>query len=197
MRRHALATARNRDPISAVLREELPATGLVLEVASGTGEHACHFAALFPALEWQPTDPDPGAIDSIAHWRNHEGHTNLRTPLILDAASSDWAVGNAGALLCINMVHISPWGAALGLLDGAARLLPEGAPLILYGPYIRDDMPTAPSNLAFDADLRARNSEWGLRRLEDVTAEAAHRGLSRTRLVEMPANNLMLVFRKR
>lgn len=196
MRRRAPATERNRDPIAAVLREELPAAGLVLEIASGTGEHACHFAGLFPAIEWQPSDPDPASIESIAAWRRHEGHGNLRAPLTLDAASGDWPVGGADAVVCINMIHISPWAATLGLLDGAVRLLPQGAPLILYGPYVRDDVPTAASNLAFDADLRARNPEWGLRRLEDVTAEAAARGLTRTRVVDMPANNLILVFRK-
>lgn len=195
-RRNAPATERNRDAIAAVLREDLPETGLVLEVASGTGEHACHFASLFPALEWQPSDPDPGSIESIAAWREHEGHANLRAPLLLDAASKPWPVDGADAVLCINMVHISPWAATLGLMEGAARLLPTGAPLILYGPYVRAEVPTAPSNLAFDADLRSRNSEWGLRRLEDVTAEAAARGLALTRVVEMPANNLMLVFRR-
>ncbi len=196
VRRNAPATERNRDPIAAVLREELPATGLILEIASGTGEHACHFAGLFPALEWQPSDPDPSSIESIAAWRELEGHANLRAPLMLDAAGAAWPVDSADALLCINMVHISPWAATLGLLEGAARLLPKGAPLILYGPYLREEVPTAPSNLAFDADLRARNPEWGLRRLEDVTAEAAARGLARTRVVDMPANNLMLVFRR-
>lgn len=196
MRRRAPATQRNRDPIAAVLREELPATGFVLEIASGTGEHACHFAGLFPALEWQPTDPDPGAIESIAAWRERDGHANLLAPLMIDAAGDAWPVESADAMLCVNMVHISPWRATLGLLDGASRILAKGAPLLLYGPYVRDDVETAPSNLAFDADLRARNPEWGLRRLEDVTAEAAAREMVRTRVVDMPANNLMIVFRR-
>lgn len=197
MRRRAPATERNREPIAAVLREELPANGLVLEIASGTGEHAIHFAGLFPALEWQPSDPDADARASIAAWRDQAAHPNVRPPVEIDAARpADWPIASADAVLCINMVHISPWAATLGLLDGALRLLPARAPLILYGPYIRDDVPTAPSNLAFDADLRARNPQWGLRRLEDVTAEARTRGLARERLVEMPANNLMLVFRK-
>lgn len=196
MRRRAPATQRNRDPIAAVLREELPAAGLVLEIASGTGEHACHFAGLFPALEWQPSDPDPASIESIAAWRDHCGYANMRAPLMLNAASDDWPCGCADAMLCVNMVHISPWAATLGLLDGASRILPKGAPLLLYGPYRRDDVPTAPSNLAFDADLRARNPEWGIRRMEDVTAQAAARDLVRTRVVDMPANNLMILFRR-
>lgn len=195
-RRHAPATERNRGPIAAVLREELPATGVVLEIASGTGEHVCHFAGLFPAVLWQPSDPDPGCIASIAAWGDEFRHANLRAPVMLDAASADWPVDTADALLCINMVHISPWVATLGLLDGAARLLPVGAPLILYGPYVRDGIPTAAGNLAFDADLRSRNPGWGVRQLEDVAAEAMSRGLVQTRVVEMPANNLTVIFRK-
>lgn len=196
MRRRAPATQRNREPIAAVLREELPESGLVLEIASGTGEHAVHFAGLFPRLDWQPSDPDADARASIAAWRDQAGHPNLRPPIEIDASRGNWPIAFADALLCINMVHISPWEATLGLLDGAARLLQKGAPLILYGPYLRGDVPTATSNIAFDADLRARNAAWGIRRLEDVTAEAARRGLARTRIAEMPANNLTLIFRR-
>jgi hypothetical protein len=195
-RRHAPATARNRDPIAAVLGDELPPSGLVLEVASGTGEHAIHFAGLFPALDWQPTDPDDVSRESISAWRDAVGAANLRAPVRLDAAAPDWPLDDADAILCINMVHISPWEATLGLLDGAARLLPSGGPLILYGPYLRDGVETAPSNLAFDADLKMRNPAWGLRDVAAMDDAAGARALSRTRLVEMPANNLMLVYRR-
>jgi len=195
-RRHAPATARNRDPIAAVLGDELPPSGLVLEVASGTGEHVVHFAGLFPALDWQPTDPDDVSRESISAWRDAVGAANLRAPVRLDAAAPDWPLDDADAILCINMVHISPWEATLGLLDGAARLLPSGGPLILYGPYLRDGVETAPSNLAFDADLKMRNPAWGLRDVAAMDDAAGARALSRTRLVEMPANNLMLVYRR-
>lgn len=193
-RRHAPATERNRDPIATVLRQELPDAGLVLEVASGTGEHIVHFAGLFPALHWQPTDPDPQARDSIEAWA--AAHANIRPPLDLDAAASHWPIDAADAILCINMVHISPWESTLGLMAGAGRLLPPGAPLILYGPYLRDAVDTAPSNLAFDMSLRDRDPQWGLRHLEDVDHAAMAQGLEPSRLVEMPANNIMRVYRR-
>jgi hypothetical protein len=196
MKRTAPAVARNRAPIAAVLDEVLPTTGVVLELASGTGEHAAFFAGLFPQLVWQPSDPDAGAIGSIAAWAAEGGLRNLRAPLELDARMEGWPVERADAILCINMVHISPWDATLGLLRGAAHLLPVDGPLILYGPYRRRDVPTAPSNEAFDESLRARDPAWGLRFVEDVRAEAEARGLRFDRLVEMPANNLTLVFRK-
>jgi SAM-dependent methyltransferase len=194
-RRSAPHVARNAEPIAQLLRETLPERGLVLELASGTGEHILHFARAFPALHWQPTDPDPAALASIHAWRG-EGPPNLLAPLRLDAREADWPVAAADATLCINMVHISPWAATLGLLDGAARLLPPAAPLILYGAYRRAGVPTAPSNEAFDASLRARNPEWGLRNLEDVVGEAEQRGFTLDRVVEMPANNLVVVFRR-
>ena len=194
MKRHAPAAERNRDPIAAVLREVLPARGLVLEIASGTGEHAAYFAGLFPGLEWQPSDPDPSALNSIEAWTADAGAANLREPIELDAAGT-WAVDHADAILCINMVHISPWAATLGLLAGAARLLPTGGPLILYGPYRRSEVETAESNEAFDRSLKARNPDWGLRDLEEVIAAAEAKGLSLERVVEMPANNLTVVFR--
>ena len=176
-RRSAPAALRNREPIAQVLSGWLPASGLVLEIASGTGEHAVFFAERFPTLEWQPTDIHPDALKSIAAWRAAAGLANVRPPLPIDASARDWPVGAADAVLSINMVHISPWQSALGLLDGAARLLPPNGPLILYGPWLTDAMPTAPSNLEFDADLRRRDPEWGLRRVE-VFASAAHdRGL--------------------
>lgn len=192
--RHAPAAARNRDPILAVLRETLPASGLILEIASGTGEHVCHFAEALPQLDWQPSDPDPDALASIAAWS--EGIPNIRRPFRLDAAAPDWPLSHADAILCINMIHISPLSATEGLFAGAARLLPPGAPLYLYGPYRRADVLTAPSNEAFDASLQARNPEWGLRQLEDVLALAKHAGFGFERLVEMPANNLSLVLRR-
>lgn len=194
MKRHAPATVRNREPLAAVLREILPASGTVLEVASGTGEHAAFFAGLFPALRWQPSDPDPEALASIRAWREETGSANLLEPVRLDAAAEDWPVAAADAILCVNMVHISPWAATLGLLRGARRLLAPGAPLILYGPYRRAGVPTAPSNEAFDASLRARDPEWGLRALEAVAAAAD--GLRLERVFEMPANNATVVFRR-
>ena len=195
-RRSAPHVARNAEPIAAVLREVLPERGLVLEVASGTGEHVLHFARTFPNLAWQPSDPDPPALRSIEAWCVPAGLDNLLPPIELDARAAQWPIKQTDALLCINMVHISPWAATLGLLDGAARLLPPGSPLILYGAYRRADVPTAESNEAFDRSLRARNREWGLRLLDDVVVEADQRGFTLDRVVEMPANNLMVVFRR-
>lgn len=196
-RRHAPATERNREPILALLREVLPPSGLVLEVASGTGEHGVFFAKALSHLQWQPTDPDPDARASIAAWREEEGSANLLAPLLLDAASADWPVDRADAVVCINMIHISPWESTEGLMAGAGRLLSSGQPLVLYGPYRRKDHPTAPSNEAFDEDLKRRDPRWGLRLLEDVEACAGKNGLALERVVEMPANNLTVVFRKR
>lgn len=193
-RRHAPATARNRDAILAVLREALPARGAVLEVASGSGEHIVHFARALPGLLWQPSDPDPAARASIAAWAAEAGLANVRLPLDLDAVTGPWPP--ADAVLCINMVHISPWAATLGLLRGSAAALPAGAPLILYGPYIEDEMATAPSNIAFDQSLKARNPDWGLRNVADMDRAAAGCGFARVRRMEMPANNLGLVFRR-
>jgi SAM-dependent methyltransferase len=179
-----------------VLREVLPKRGTVLEVASGTGQHAAYFASLFPDLLWQPSDPDPDALGSIRAWRVEAGLANLLEPVKLDAEADGWPVERADAILCINMVHISPWAATQGLLRGAGRALAAGAPLILYGPYRRAGVPTAPSNEAFDASLRARNPRWGLRELETVAAEAEANGLGYERLFEMPANNVTAVFRR-
>jgi hypothetical protein len=195
LRRSAPAALRNRDPIAEVLADWLPDRGLVLEVASGTGEHAVHFARQFPNLDWQPSDIHPEALSSIAAWRDHAGLANLREPLALDAASADWPIDRADAVLSTNMVHISPWASALGLIDGAARILPSGGPLILYGPWVKADVATAPSNLAFDADLKARDPEWGLRSVEDFAEAASARGLTLKQTRPMPANNLMLLLR--
>lgn len=196
-RRSAPAALRNRGPILEVLRPWLPPTGLVLEIASGTGEHAAFFAEHLPELEWQPSDVHPDALSSIAAWREAAGLTNLRAPIALDAAADEWPIDGADAILSINMVHISPWASALGLLAGAERLLSPGAPLILYGPWISDEAPTAPSNRAFDADLKRRNPQWGLRKVEEFAAAARQRGLDLVETRPMPANNLMLLLRRR
>lgn len=192
-RRSAPAALRNREPIADVLRDWMPPTGLVLEVASGTGEHAAYFAGRFPALDWQPSDVNAESLASIAAWRAAADLPNLRAPIALDASAPDWPIAAAEAVLSINMVHISPWAAALGLLDGAARILRPGGSLILYGPWLSDDIGTAPSNLAFDADLRLRDPSWGLRRVEDFAEAARERGLALIETKEMPANNLLLL----
>ncbi len=178
--------------IADVLRAELPRAGTVLEIASGSGEHAAYFAGEFPALAWQPSDPDRAALTSIAAWC--DGIENVLPPLDLDAAAPLWPVARADVVVCINMVHISPWAATLGLMAGAARVLDPGAPLLLYGPFLRDDVPTAPSNIAFDESLRARDPAWGIRSVEAV-AQAAE-GFALDRTIELPANNVMLVFRR-
>jgi hypothetical protein len=193
-RRYAPAVARNRDPLLEVLRDALPAAGLVLEIASGSGEHAVHMAAALPGLSWQPSDPDGGARASIDAWARESGLPNIRPVLALDASAWPWPIGTADGILCVNMIHIAPWSAALGLLRGACALLPIGAPLILYGPFLRADVQTAQGNIDFDASLRARNPQWGIRSLEEV-AKAAE-GFSLDRIVEMPANNLTVVFRR-
>jgi hypothetical protein len=195
-RQHAPATARNREPIIAVLRSVLPPTGLVLEIASGTGEHAVSFAAAFPNLEFQPSDPSPAARGSIAAWTAAAGAGNVRPPLDLDAAQAAWPIDAAAAVLCINMIHISPWEATVGLMRGTGRILSPGAPLYLYGPFIRAGRALEPSNAAFNASLRRQDARWGIRELEDVTRCAADNGLTRELVREMPANNLSLVFRK-
>ena len=204
-----------------MLVDWLPESGLVLEIASGTGEHSACYAERFPNLEWQPSDVHPEALESIRAWRASANLPNLREPLVIDAASADWPIDRADAILnikmhsdscdasktadnsgysavlCINMVHISPWSAALGLLDGAAKVLQSGGALILYGPWFKADIETAPSNLAFDQQLRERDAEWGLRKVEDFQIEALKRGLVLEQVRHMPANNLMLLFRLR
>ena len=191
------ATARNREPILVALKPRLPDKGLVLEIAAGAGEHAVHNAAALPHLRWQPTDPDPEALTSIAAWRAHTALPNLLPPLRLDATDPAlWPVDRADAIVNINMIHIAPWAAAQGLMASAGRLLPNGGVLFLYGPYIEPDIETAPSNLAFDLDLKAQNPAWGLRRLDEVAALAARHGLALFERLAMPANNLALVFRR-
>lgn len=195
-RRFAPAAARNRDPILDAIRGHLPAAGLVLEVASGSGEHAIHFAAALPGLAFQPSDPDAAARASIDAWVAASGLPNIRPALAIDAAAPGWPLLAADAVVCINMIHIAPWAAAEGLMRGAAAILPPGAPLILYGPYRRGGAHTAPSNAAFDADLRGRNPAWGVRDLEAVAALAAAQGFGPPTVIEMPANNLTVVFRR-
>jgi len=195
-RRHAPATLRNRDVIAQVLRKILPESGIVLEIASGSGEHVVHFAAAFADLHWQPSDCEQSALRSIAAWTAESGVANVLPPVLIDVEQEAWPVRHADAILCINMVHISPWSATLALLRHAAALLPAGAPLYLYGPFVRHDVMTAESNVAFDASLKARNPAWGLRDIADIDDAAAACGFVRVELIEMPANNLSLVYRR-
>lgn len=220
VRRSAPAVLRNREPIALVLDDWLPPSGLVLEIASGTGEHAMFFAERFPLLDWQPSDVHSDALSSIAAWRESADLSNLRPPIRLDAAAPDWRVdrtdhspgedkpragfsteephassGPYDAVLCVNMIHISPWSAALGLLEGSAKVLRAGGALILYGPWLKADIATAPSNVEFDRQLRDRDPEWGLRKVEDFEVEAGRRGFALDEVRTMPANNLMLLFR--
>ncbi len=197
LRLFAPATQRNRVPILDVLMRVLPARGLALEVASGTGEHALWFAQNLRPLVWQPSDPDPEMRESIlSHCRGAE-LASLRPPLDLDTTRRPWPIVEADAVVCINLVHIAPWSATLGLLEGAAAILPPEGPLFLYGPFQRNGGHTAESNAHFDSSLRSRNPEWGVRALEDIAAEAESFGLSLAEVVEMPANNLSVVFRRR
>jgi SAM-dependent methyltransferase len=193
----APAAERNAEPIRAVLERALPPRGLVLEVASGTGQHAAHMARAFPQLTWQPSDPDPGAQDSIAAWRGEADLANLLPPVELDVTREPWPIAAADAIVCINMIHIAPWQAALALFGGAGRLLPEGGLLYLYGPYRFHGAFTAPSNAAFDASLRARDPAWGVRDLDDIEPAATAAGLHLEETVAMPANNHSLLFRRR
>jgi SAM-dependent methyltransferase len=190
------SVARNREPILAVLRRVLPERGHVLEIASGTGEHAVYFAAALRNLLWQPTDQDPLALRSIAAHRAAAGLANLAPPLPLDASASDWPVSHADAVVAINMVHISPWSATEGLMRGSERILPPGGILYLYGAYKENGIHTAPSNAVFDESLRARHPDWGVRDVADVTRLANTHGLVLVERIPMPANNLSLVFRR-
>jgi SAM-dependent methyltransferase len=190
------AADRNKAPILEVLRSVLPATAGVLEIASGTGQHAAHFAAAEPGWQWQPTDLDEAALPFID--RRCGGLPNVRPARRLDVLAHPWpaALGRFDALYCANMLHISPWATCAALMRGAARVLETDGCLVLYGPYRVDGEPFAPSNAAFDADLRSRDPAWGLRRLADVVREAAEAGLAFERRIDMPANNLVLVFRQ-
>ena len=202
-REYSPSSERNREPILSVLKRILPAqdTGLVLEVASGTGQHTAWFACAFPHLIWQPSDLDTGLHASIEAWIAHEGATNARLPLILDAMAEDWSDvsfdADLVAMLNINMIHISPWRACEGLLAKAGQLLGSGRYLYMYGPYARGGKHTAPSNASFDQSLRARNPQWGIRNLEEVIDCAVACGLEHVETIEMPANNLSVIYRRR
>ncbi len=196
-RLYAPATARNREPILDVLRRHLPERGLVLEVASGSGEHTVHFARAFPGLDFQPSDPNRQARASIDAWRDEAGLPNMRPALALDAAAETWPLSEADAVVCINMIHIAPWEAAVGLVRGAAALLRTDCMLYLYGPFRRDGAHTAPSNAAFDRSLRMQDPAWGVRDLEAVTDLTGSHGFCEPAIEAMPANNLSLIFRKK
>jgi SAM-dependent methyltransferase len=188
------AAERNKGPILEVLRRVLPQQGTVLEIASGSGQHIAHFAAALPQLTWQPSDPNPDLRESISmHVR---GARNILPPLDLDVLRSPWPLEHADAIVCINMIHVAPWQASLALMQGATRLLPALGVLYLYGPYRRGGKHTAPSNAAFDAMLRQENPQWGVRDLEAVSEAAARHGFKLSEVVQMPANNLSVVFTK-
>ena len=195
-RRFAPAVARNKVAITEVLARHLRASGLVLEIASGSGEHALHFAAHFPALGFQPTDPDAAALASIAAWQAEAQLTNLQPPLALDVMADVWPVQKADAVLCINMIHIAPWEATAALMRGAARVLPGDGILFLYGPFKQGGQHTAPSNAEFDASLRAQDAQWGVRDLEAVAEIASAAGFAAPVVEAMPANNLSVIFRR-
>ena len=188
------AAERNKQPIADVLARVLPRAGLVLEIASGTGQHAEHFARAFPALTWQPSEPGSGALAVLAERVRRAALPNLRAPVELDAHGVSPRLDAVAAVLCINMIHIAPWSACAALLLHAERMLAPGAPLELYCPFKRNGEHTAPSNAAFDASLRGRNPEWGVRDLEQVVALAARHSFGVGEVVEMPANNLTVVF---
>jgi hypothetical protein len=192
----APAVARNREPILRVLRIILPPSARVLEIASGTGEHAVWFSRALPAIIWQPTDQDPLALKSIAAWRDIAGLPNILPPLSLDATAETWPVAQADAVVAINMVHIAPWTATQGLIAGAARVLSAGGLLFLYGPFREGGVHTGTGNAAFDADLRAENASWGIRDLDDITALARRCGFTVPERIAMPANNLSVVLRR-
>ena len=196
--RAAPATMRHREPILAVLKRVIPAQGLLLEIASGTGEHAAFMTPqLPPALYWQPSDADPDALGNIDSYARESGCLRILPALLLDVCKSGWPVARADAVLCCNMIHIAPFAAAEGLFNGAARILEYDAALILYGPFKRHGAHTSPSNAAFDASLRGRNPDWGVRCLETEIVPLADRaGFVLDEIVPMPANNLTVIFRR-
>ena len=199
-RRYAPATQRNRQPILEVLQQHLPSRGNILEIASGTGEHAVFFASQLPDFQWYPSDRDPELLASIKAWSAECPTNNLHPPLEIDAFSDRWSIENTDinidAIVNINMIHISPFSACKGLMAGAGRILPSNGILYLYGPYKREGKHTAPSNEAFDKSLRERNPQWGVRNLEDVVEIAEANNLKLQEIVTMPANNLSVIFRK-
>jgi hypothetical protein len=209
-RQYFPATERNRDPILAVLQQVLPPDGTVLEIASGSGEHSIYFAPNLPNHDWLPSDPNPEYLQSIAAWQRSEPAPNLRPPIALDVEDLVWSVESAiatdgerspkhspiKAIVAINMIHIAPWSACVGLLAGAKRILPTDGILYLYGPFLQNTVETESSNLSFDQSLRERNPAWGIRQLETVVEQANQNGLELVQTITMPANNLSVVFRK-
>jgi SAM-dependent methyltransferase len=193
---HAAATERNRDPILEVLRGVLPPTGLVLEIASGTGQHVAYFARALPALRWQPSDPSAAHLESIRAWSAASGANNVAPPLLLDVEHLPWPVAQADAVVSINKIHIAPWSAARALFQGAARLLPVAGVLYLYGPFKRGGRHTAPSNERFDERLRGEDPRWGVRDLDELAVLATSVGFEPAEIIAMPANNLSLVYRR-
>jgi len=187
---------RNKDPILAVLARVLPKRGIVLEIASGTGQHVLHFAKALPGLTWQPSDPDPELRASTALRVKEQQLANVNRPIDLDVSRLPWPSQTADAVVCINMIHVAPWSATLALLEGAKALLPAQRVLFLYGPYRRFGQHTSKSNEQFDSDLRAQDPEWGLRDLEAVSEAAASSGFVLAEVVEMPANNFSLIFKR-
>lgn len=196
-KRHAPAAERNKTYIAEVLSQSLPEEGKVLEIASGTGQHAVYFAESFPHLTWQPSDPDPHALESISSWCEESDLPNLLSPLHIDATMSDWVVGEMSAVICINMIHISPWESCIGLIEGASKYLTEGGLLYLYGPFQIDGVHTAPSNERFDESLRMRDSSWGVRDLTTVKKLAESHKFLCSAVVDMPANNKSVLFVRR
>ncbi len=198
---YSVASERNQQPIWEALQRVLPPRGRALEIASGTGQHVAFFASQLPQWHWQPSDVTGAAFDAIAAWCAHRGVANVAAPVLLDVCAPRWpqdgpelAAGSLDALYCANMLHIAPWATCAGLMQGATRYLGPRGLLVTYGPYLEKDVPTAPSNLAFDASLRQRDPAWGIRALEDVAAQAEAAGLRLAQRVAMPANNLLLVF---
>ena len=190
------AAERNKGPILDVLARVLPGRGVVLEIASGTGQHVVHFAKALPDLAWQPSDPDPELREAIALRVQEQQLANVNPPIDLDVARLPWPLQTADAVVCINMIHVAPWAATLALFEGAKTLLPTQHILLLYGPYRRFGQHTSKSNEQFDSDLRAHNPEWGLRDLEAVSEAAASSGFVLAEVVEMPANNFSLIFKR-
>ncbi len=199
LRKFAPATERNREPILEILQQILPSEGRVLEIASGSGQHAVFFAPFFPNLQWYPSDCDGTCQDSIQSWINFNPNANLKSPLNLDVSQPNWWLEvpqEINVMLCINMIHIAPWSAFLGLMEGAKELLSTDGILYLYGPYQRNGKHTAPSNAEFDRFLRLQNSQWGVRHLEEVISLAEEKGFKCIDIIVMPANNLSVVLKK-
>jgi ubiquinone/menaquinone biosynthesis C-methylase UbiE len=191
------AALRNAEPIARELRKLLPMPSTVVEIASGTGQHAAHFCKAMPEVSWQPTEHDASALESIAEWQRESGAANFKAPKQLDVREQSWPVESADAVFCANMIHIAPWECCEGLMRGCGRILTSGGALLLYGPFLIAGVPTAPSNTAFDESLRARNPQWGIRQLERIEAAALAEGLELAERIEMPANNFIVHFRRR